>query len=137
DVDNPTQPRSAPLKCLRWDQTLINRGPGYFEVHAYLSDQGKAASSPAYQILFRTDGSEVAHEIGHAEFSPAHGHIHFYGLDDTGLYTIGRNGGPARKVASMGDKGRCATDTDPRPAFGRQGMAPLHYLVPSTCDGFD
>ena len=65
-----------------------------------------------------------------------HGHIHFVGFDETGLYTIGPGGRPGRLVAKQPDKGRCATDSE-NVRFGKRAAGPPRYYVPGTCDTND
>jgi hypothetical protein len=133
DADHPGDQKPGALRCLRFDQGLINRGSGPFEIRAF-PDQGNGTD--AYQVVYRTDGSYAERKAGSAEFSNAHGHVHYRGFENTGLYTINPDGTAGRLVKKMVDKGRCAVDTT-NWDFGRRSNGPPHYYVPSTCDTND
>lgn len=133
DADNPSPGQLGPLRCLRFDQPLINLGRGPYELRVY-PNQGDGTE--AYQALYRSTGGYVLRKAGQAHFSPAHGHIHFVGFDDTGLYTIGPDGRPGREVSKQPDKGRCASDSE-NVLFGRPGDGPPRYYIPGTCDTND
>jgi hypothetical protein len=134
-ADNDTDPRqqAGALRCLRFDQGLMNLGRGPFEIRAYPNN---GDGTEAYQAVYRSDGSYSEKRVGMAKFSNAHGHIHFMGFDHTGLFTINPDGSPGHEVAHMVDKGRCAVDTHD-PSFGKPANGPAHYYVPSTCDQND
>jgi hypothetical protein len=134
DADRLGSQKSIPLRCLRWDQSLVNLGAGPFEIRVFPNNGN---GTDAYQVVYNTDGTYTEHKAGSAEFSTAHGHIHYHGgLDDTGLYTINSDGTPGREVAKQVDKGRCEVDTE-NVLFGLPGDGPAHYFVPSTCDTND
>jgi hypothetical protein len=119
-----------PLRCLRFDSDLLNLGAGPFEVRAY---PNKGKGTDAFQVIYNSDGTYRERRAGEATFSTAHGHIHYQGLEDTGLYTVGPNGQPGTLVQPMLNKGRCAADTH-NIRFGMPNDTPMHYVVPSTCD---
>jgi len=133
DADHPGSQQNHPTRCLRFDQGLRNIGRGPFEIRAYPNNGN---GTDAWQVVYRSNGTYVERKAGQAEFSNAHGHIHYRGFEDTGLYTIGPHGRPAKLVKQMADKGRCAVDTTD-PAFGQPSNGPPHYFVPSTCDTND
>jgi Lysyl oxidase len=133
DADTPGAQSDMPTRCLRWDQGLENLGSGPFEIRAYPNNGN---GTDAYQAIYNSDGTYTERKAGVAKFSSAHGHIHYEGFDDTGLYTIGPDGRPGRLVQAMVDKGRCAVDTE-NVRFGQPEDGPPHYYVPSTCDTND
>ena len=133
DADQPGSQASNPLRCFRFSSSLMNLGAGPFELRAYPNDGN---GTDAYQAIYKTDGTYDEPKVGNAIFSNAHGHIHFEGFEETGLYTINPEGTPGALVAKMPDKGRCAVDTG-NAAFGARGDGPAHYFVPSTCDQND
>ncbi|TMK63663.1 MAG: hypothetical protein E6G53_10270 [Actinobacteria bacterium] len=133
DADRPGDQQPGALRCLRFDQSLINRGRGPFEIRAYPNNGN---GTDAWQVVYRTDGTYFGRKAGEAVFSNAHGHIHYRHFDDTGLYTVGPHGRPGKLVKAMVDKGRCAVDTTDV-AFGTPREGPAHYYVPSTCDQND
>jgi len=134
-ADNDTDPtqQAGALRCLRFDQGLMNLGRGPFEIRAYPNN---GDGTEAYQAVYRSDGTYTEKRVGMAKFSNAHGHVHFMGFDHTGLFTINPDGSPGREIAHMVDKGRCAVDTHD-PSFGNASNGPAHYYVPSTCDQND
>ena len=133
DADTPGGQKNTPTRCLRWDQGLMNLGAGPFEIRAYPNNGN---GTDAFQAIYNSDGSYTERRAGIAHFATAHGHIHYEGFDDTGLYTINPDGSPGRLVQAMVDKGRCAVDTE-NVRFGKPGDGPPHYYVPSTCDTND
>ena len=133
DGDKPGDQPVGTLRCLRFDQSLINRGRGPFEIRAYPNNGN---GTDAWQVVYRTNGTYFGRKAGQAIFSNAHGHIHYRHFDDTGLFAVGPNGRPGRLVKAMVDKGRCAVDTTD-PSFGTRSDGPAHYFVPSTCDQND
>ncbi|MFL5822018.1 MAG: lysyl oxidase family protein [Solirubrobacteraceae bacterium] len=134
DADTPGSQKNIPLRCLRWDQGLMNLGQGPLEIRVYPNNGN---GTEAYQVIYKSNGTYAERKAGKAEFHVAHGHIHYHGgLDDTGLYKINRDGTPGKEVAKQGDKGRCEVDTE-NVLFGRPGDGPPHYYVPSTCDSND
>ena len=133
DADEPSPGQLGPTRCLRFDQPLINLGSGPYELRVYPNE---GDGTDAYQALYRSTGGYELRKAGQTHFSPAHGHIHFVGFDDTGLYTIGPNGRPGKEVAKQPDKGRCASDSE-NVLFGRRGDGPPRYYIPGTCDTND
>ena len=132
DADNPGSDTPHPTRCLRFDSDLDNFGAGPYEIRAYPFNGN---GTDAYQVIYNSDGTYAEHKAGEAIFSTAHGHVHFRGFDDTGLYTVDASGA-LKLVKAMADKGRCALDTH-NPQFGMQGDSPMRYLFPSTCDTAD
>jgi hypothetical protein len=130
DADRLGAQKNLPLRCLRFDSDLVNSGAGPFEIRAY-PNNGNGID--AWQAIYNSDGSYSETKAGQAIFSNAHGHVHFRGFDETGLYTINPDGTPGKLAVSMPDKGRCALDTH-NDRFGQQGDTPMHYVFPSTCD---
>ncbi len=121
-----------PTRCLRFDSQLINLGDGPFEIRVYPDDN----DPNAYQVVYDSAGHYTERRVGHSYFSSAHGHFHYKGFEDTGLYTIRPDGSPGRLVSALADKGRCATDTGD-PLFARAGNGPPRYQFPGTCDTND
>ncbi|MHB8691336.1 MAG: lysyl oxidase family protein [Solirubrobacteraceae bacterium] len=130
DADEPGAQHSIPLRCLRWDMTVRNNGPGPLELRVY---PNSSTPTDAYQVLYRSDGTYTLHRVGDATFSSAHGHVHFHGIDEVGLYTINADGSPGRLVATMPDKGICTLDLL-NPSFGTSLDGPPRYTFPGTCD---
>jgi len=133
DADEPGSQKNHPTRCLRFDQGLRNVGRGPFEIRVYPNNGN---GTDAWQAIYRSDGSYIERKAGRAKFSNAHGHVHYQGFEDTGLYTTGSGGHPGKLVKQMADKGRCAVDTTD-PEFGQAANGPPHYFVPSTCDTND
>lgn len=132
-ADDPTSQGSRPLRCLRWDMSVLNVGRGPFELRSYPES---ATPTDGYQAVYRSDGTYRLSRVGDARFSSAHGHVHFGGLEEVGLYTIARDGSPGELVAGMPDKGFCAIDIA-NPSFGTRSDGPSRYRFPSTCDAED
>jgi lysyl oxidase len=132
-ADDPVSPGARPLRCLRWDMTVRNTGAGPFELRAYPESQ---TPTDGYQAVYRSDGTYTLKRVGGARFSSAHGHIHFGGLEEVGLYAIRRNGSRGKRVAGMPDKGFCAIDIV-NPSFGTAADGPSRYRFPGTCDAED
>ena len=133
DADHPDPGQTGPTRCLRFDQPLLNLGRGPYELRVYPDENG---GTDAYQAIYRSTGGYDLPKAGNAQFAPVHGHIHFTGFDDTGLYTIGPDGRPGTLVAKQPDKGRCATDSE-NVLLGKRGDGPPRYDVPGTCDTND
>lgn len=133
DADQPSPDQPHPLRCLRFDQPLINLGQGPYELRVYPNE---GDGTDAYQAIYKSDGGYSLTRVGKAKFAPVHGHIHFLGFDETGLYTIGPGGRPDKLVASQPDKGRCASDSE-NVSFGARGDGPPRYYIPGTCDTSD
>jgi hypothetical protein len=133
DQDDPSAGPTGALRCLRWDSQLLNYGDGPYELRTYPNSN----SSDAYQVIYKSDGSYTERKVGNVEFHVAHGHFHFQGFETEGLFTIKPDGTPGKQVSELKDKGRCAVDTqDPR--FGEEvRFAPIHYVVPGSCDQND
>ena len=108
DADEPGSQKNHPTRCLRFDQGLRNVGRGPFEIRVYPNNGN---GTDAWQAIYRSDGSYIERKAGRAKFSNAHGHVHYQGFEDTGLYTTGSGGHPGKLVKQMDDKGRCAVDT--------------------------
>ncbi len=132
-ADEPGHDAGGALRCLRWDMAVSNVGRGPFELRSYPDSETPTAG---YQAIYSSDGAYYLREVGDARFSSAHGHVHFGGLDEVGLYTIGRDGSPANLVAGMPDKGICMIDIL-NPSFGAAPDGPSRYRVPGTCDAED
>jgi len=132
DADNLSPDTPHPTRCLRFDADLDNFGDGPYEIRAYPNNGN---GTDAYQVVYNSDGTYTEEKAGQAIFSSAHGHVHFKGFDDTGLYSLNPDGS-LKLVKAMADKGRCALDTH-NPRFGQQGDSPMRYLFPSTCDTSD
>ena len=132
DEDEPSPSDPHPTRCLRFDSQLINLGDGPYEIRVYPDDD----DPHAYQVIYDSAGRYRVRPVGESYFSGAHGHFHYTGFEETGLYTIRPNGMPGRKVSKLRDKGRCATDTG-NPLFGRAGNGPPRYQFPRTCDTND
>ena len=118
------------LRCLRWDMTVRNAGPGPYEIRAYPESE---APTDAYQTIYRSDGRYALEKVGDARFSSAHGHVHIRGLDEAGLWTIQSDGSPGRLVGKLPEKGMCTLDLL-NPSFGTPADAPARYVYPGTCD---
>lgn len=135
NADHPGDQQPGALRCLRWDMIVRNVGRGTLEVRAYPNSDEPEAS---YQAIYESDGSYTLKPIGDAQFSNAHGHVHFHGMDEAALYTIAADGGPGRRVAGMPDKGICMIDLllldeDISAAW----TGPSRARVPGTCDTTD
>jgi hypothetical protein len=133
DDDSPGSDTPHPTRCLRFDSDLVNGGPGPFEIRAYPNN---GSGTDAWQVIYNTDGSYAEHKAGKAVFSNAHGHVHFDGFEETGLYEMHADGTPGKLIQTMVDKGRCALDTHNH-RFGKRGDQPIRYIFPSTCDQAD
>jgi len=133
DSDHPSTDQGHPLRCLRFDQPLVNLGRGPYELRVYPNE---GDGTDAYQAVYDGAGGYAMRKAGHAHFAPLHGHIHFVGFDETGLYTIRPDGRPGRLVARQPDKGRCASDSE-NVLFGKRGDGPPRYYIPGTCDTND
>lgn len=130
NADSPGTDTPHPLRCLRFNWSLLNLGEGPFEIRAYPNN---GEGTDAWQIVYNGDGTNAAHKVGQAQFSSAHGHTHFRGFEETALYTIGADGRPQTLVRAMAEKGRCAMDNH-IVRFGEPGTAPMRYTFPGTCD---
>jgi lysyl oxidase len=130
DADELGSQDYVPIRCLRWDLAVDNVGRGPWEVRAY---PNSATPESAFQALYRTDGTYRLAKVGQARFSNAHGHIHFRGNDEVGLYKLNPDGSRGKLVKEMGDKGICAIDLINR-SFGTAADIPSKYVVPGTCD---
>jgi hypothetical protein len=132
-ADEPGHHAGGALRCLRWDMVVRNVGRGPFELRSYPESE---TPTTGYQAVYRSNGAYRLHAMGGAQFSSAHGHVHFRGLDEVGLYTIARDGSPGRLVAGMPDKGICTIDLL-NPSFGAASDGPSRYRFPGTCDAED
>ena len=132
DEDQPSPSDRHPTRCLRFDSQLINLGDGPYEIRVFPDDN----DPHAYQVIYDSSGGYRERPVGQSYFSNAHGHFHYTGFEETGLYTVRPDGMPGRLVSRLPDKGRCATDTG-NPLFGRAGGGPPRYQFPRTCDTND
>ncbi|HEV7534982.1 MAG TPA: lysyl oxidase family protein, partial [Acidimicrobiia bacterium] len=126
------EPRTGvgPLRCLRWDQGEYNLGDGPLELHNY---PGQGSGTEMWQRVYRADGTVAQTPVGHARFSPNHGHLHYLGFTVATLHRIAADGGLGAEVARGPDKGICLADTE-LATLGASRTSPLSYAFPGTCD---
>ena len=100
--------RRGALRCLRYDTTAANQGPGPLEI-AYRTEPPE---TNAYQVIHRRDGTTVDRFAVASEFHPTHAHFHFESFYVTRLwkYAGGRRVG-AKPVASGSKSGFCPEDS--------------------------
>lgn len=116
-------------RCLRFDQTIANLGPGPLELRLRLDGSGIMD-----QRVHRSDGAWHEAEVGAVEFHAAHGHFHYAGWAQARLHRSDSTGTKGELLRTGRKQGFCMADVR-NSRFGQPTQTEPRYLSPGGCDG--
>jgi hypothetical protein len=116
--------------CLRFGQRAANIGHGPVDVRWSVNADTPEDEVPAFQRVYRSDGTFRDQSAGSMHFHPIHNHYHFEDFTQSSLYVIAANGLPTGSAIAKGTKnGFCMADTEMY-WWGLKGDAPMSYPAP-------
>jgi hypothetical protein len=110
-----------------YDQNGPNSGP----IDIRFSRQvGTTHDEPAFQRIYRSDGSYWERPAGSVVYHPIHGHYHYVHYTRTDAFALDSNGNPTTVVAAGEKNGFCLADTDVIARQNQSYVAPMVYTAP-------
>jgi hypothetical protein len=120
--------------CLRFDQTVANRGEGPLEVRLTLPNDPASHERDIVQRIYRSRGPRGFRDrsAGRWEFHRAHNHYHYEAFAISRLWRASRTGAPiGGQPVRVGRKvSFCVIDTE-IDAWARKGDGPRTYQFPN------
>ena len=116
--------------CLRFGQRAANIGSGPVDVRWSVDAQVPEDEVPAFQRVYRSDGSFAEQPAGSMHYHPIHSHYHFEDFSQSTLHVVAPSGLPKSAPLAAGRKnGFCMADTEMH-WWGLKGDAAQSYPAP-------
>ena len=116
--------------CLRFGQRAANIGSGPVDVRWSVDSLLFEDVVPAFQRVYRSDGSFADQPAANMNYHPIHSHYHFEDFSQSTLHAVTSSGLPKYAPLATGRKnGFCMADTEMH-WWGRKGDAAQSYPAP-------